>query len=271
MMTNTSPMTLSATWDGVAAGYSETTQKHLGALNAQALAPLSLSNDVNVLDIGCGPGTACIPLAPWVKHIDAVDFAPEMLERLRMTILEHNIANVKPLHADGQNIPLPSKSYDLVYSFFGLMFFADRRKGFAEIARLLKPGGLAIVSSWPPYEESSAAMAIMTAFESSLPPNPGGNMMRMPLSNREEMEAEVTSAGLQLRDFRKIKYEYEVKSAAEFVADSIKGGAPLQVLMRSMPMEQWNRVVESAIAHLNGRYKFPAKFGMVANYAYITS
>jgi hypothetical protein len=56
---------------------------------------------------------------------------------------------------------------------FGLIFFADRPKGFAELKRVVRPGGQLLVSSWAPFERipffSAFYGALMELF-----PMPGG-------------------------------------------------------------------------------------------------
>jgi SAM-dependent methyltransferase len=53
-----------------------------------------------LLDLGCGPGTIAIPLAPFVQGVLAVDSEPEMLAELRRTAP----ANVVALHARAEDV-----------------------------------------------------------------------------------------------------------------------------------------------------------------------
>lgn len=58
---------------------------------------------LTVLDMGCGGGTLAIPLAPKVKHITAVDFSENMLERLRAEADRRKIKNIKAVKASWQD------------------------------------------------------------------------------------------------------------------------------------------------------------------------
>ena len=80
-------------------------------------------------------------MAPAVRHVTSVDFSAAMLDQLRRNIAAANAANVEIVEADGQALPFPDDSFDVGVSMFGLMFFPDRGKGFAELFRVLAPGG----------------------------------------------------------------------------------------------------------------------------------
>jgi len=43
--------------------------------------------------------------------------------------------------ADALDLPLPDRSFDVVVCQFGVMFFPDRPRGYAEARRVLRPGG----------------------------------------------------------------------------------------------------------------------------------
>ena len=53
-----------------------------------------------VLDLGCGPGTVAIPMAPLVSQITALDFSDRMLAILQDRCAEKKIAHIKPVQAD---------------------------------------------------------------------------------------------------------------------------------------------------------------------------
>ena len=69
-----------------------------------------------------------------------------------------SILTARKLTVDTQTVPYA----DDAFSLFGLMFFPDRKQGFAEIYRALKPGGSIAITSWaiiakqPPCKACSA-------------------------------------------------------------------------------------------------------------------
>jgi len=53
-----------------------------------------------------------------------------------------------------EQLPYPSGSFDRVLCQFGLMFFDDRERALAEMARVLAPGGRVAIATWCAVEES---------------------------------------------------------------------------------------------------------------------
>lgn len=57
----------------------------------------------SVLDVGCGPGTLAIPLAPQVARITALDFSQAMLNQLTQRQQRHHISTITPVQASWQD------------------------------------------------------------------------------------------------------------------------------------------------------------------------
>jgi ubiquinone/menaquinone biosynthesis C-methylase UbiE len=106
-----------------------------------------------VLDVATG--TARVPLLlaaqPWFDGaIDGLDLTPAMLTRAQAKIDAAGLEARVALHqGDAGNLPWPDASYDLVISLEALEFFPRPRRALAEMARVLKPGGLLVVSKYP--------------------------------------------------------------------------------------------------------------------------
>lgn len=60
----------------------------------QFLSHLPLENSFSVLDIGCGPGTLALPIAPKVRTVTAVDFSAAMLRHLEQGAKENHLRNI---------------------------------------------------------------------------------------------------------------------------------------------------------------------------------
>lgn len=113
-----------------------------------------------VLDLGCGAGIDSI-LAAFrtgpAGRVLALDFLPEMLERTVRAAAEAGLANVEPLEADMEAIPLPDASVDHVISN-GVVNLAPRKaRVLAECARVLRPGGKLTVADLTVAEEELPA------------------------------------------------------------------------------------------------------------------
>lgn len=103
-----------------------------------------------ILDIGCGTGVATDALLKRYPKADvlALDFAMPMLELTRRR--GRWLRRPRCLCADLDYLPLADQSVDLVFSNASLQWSNRPAKAFADIARVLRPGGLVIFTSFGP-------------------------------------------------------------------------------------------------------------------------
>ena len=102
-----------------------------------------------VLDIGSGSGTDTLIaalLAGDEGRVYGLDMTPAMLEKLRGNVAAMGADNVEPLAGNAEEIPLPDGSVDVVTSNGVLNLVPDKPRAFAEIARVLTPGGRVQIS-----------------------------------------------------------------------------------------------------------------------------
>lgn len=98
-----------------------------------------------VLDVGCGTGTLAVAAARKVRpdgEVHGIDASPEMVELARRKAARKGVdASFQTAPIEG--LPFPEDHFDLVLSTFMLHHLPDEVKaqGFAEIRRVLKPGG----------------------------------------------------------------------------------------------------------------------------------
>jgi SAM-dependent methyltransferase len=102
-----------------------------------------------IVDCPCGAGVAFRELTPdrSLRYV-GVDLSPSMLRRARNRIRRRELSQVELLRADAAEIPLPDDSADLFLSYWGLHCFEDPPAALAEAARVLKPGGRLVGSTF---------------------------------------------------------------------------------------------------------------------------
>lgn len=105
----------------------------------------------HVLDVGCGCGATTLELARRVGPTGTatgVDISNVMLERARQTAMQTRVPNVRFENADAQTYAFASQSFDIIFSRFGVMFFADPTAAFANLRTGLRAGGRLAFVAW---------------------------------------------------------------------------------------------------------------------------
>lgn len=103
----------------------------------------------SVLDLGSGAGNDCFVARAIVGEkgkVTGLDFTEAMLSKANENVKKLGYTNVEFIKGDIEEMPLPDNTYDVVVSNCVLNLVPDKEKAFAEILRVLKPGGHFCVS-----------------------------------------------------------------------------------------------------------------------------
>ena len=100
-----------------------------------------------MLDVGCGSGAFLLPLLDAGYQMTGLDYSETILADLREEADGMGLrAEALDLwQADARQMPLPDDSFDCVFSFATLYAIPDIERVLAEIARVLRPGGVAFL------------------------------------------------------------------------------------------------------------------------------
>lgn len=104
---------------------------------------LGLRPGERVIDIGCGVGATTLAIAALVAPARAVgvDISVTMLESALARASATGRINVEFRHHDVQDEPLEAASFDVAFSRFGVMFFPEPDRAFANVRQSLVSGG----------------------------------------------------------------------------------------------------------------------------------
>lgn len=144
------------------------------AARAVALQP------AQVLEIAAGTGVLTRLLAeqlPPEAGIVASDLNATMLDAAA------TLGTARPVEwrlADAQALPFDDESFDLVACQFGAMFFPDKPGAYAEIRRVLRPGGVFLFNVWDHIDSNELAKTATDALAQAFPDDPPRFMARTP-------------------------------------------------------------------------------------------
>jgi len=120
---------------------------HLAALAAFA------EGDWTIGDLGCGTGQVSAAIAPFVARVIAVDASAAMLQAAKKRL--HGIENIELRRGELEALPIDDARLDAATLMLVLHHVPEPERALAEVARVLKPGGRAVVVDMQPHERES--------------------------------------------------------------------------------------------------------------------
>lgn len=99
----------------------------------------------DVVDLCCGSGAYLVPMLDRVKSAVGIDFSASMLDGFLQQLHGVIPPQLKLMKADATSLPLPDASTDFLFSFTSLYYIPRVDLAIREIARVLRPGGIASV------------------------------------------------------------------------------------------------------------------------------
>jgi SAM-dependent methyltransferase len=133
-----------------------------------------------ILEIAAGTGVVTRALAaalPAGTSIVATDLNQAMLDRGAA------VGTARPVEwrqADAMQLPFPDGAFDAVVCQFGVMFFPDKARAFAEVRRVLAARGVFAFNVWGRLEDSDFEHAVTDALASVFPDDPPRFLARTP-------------------------------------------------------------------------------------------
>ena len=114
----------------------------------------------NVLEVAAGTCACGRAVAPGARSVTCLDMTPAMLEVGRTEAEKEGLHNMHFVLGDAAELPFLDNSFDIVLSRLAFHHFPNTDRPFAEMARVLKPGGKLVMIDMEAAEE-----ALRTSFD----------------------------------------------------------------------------------------------------------
>ena len=163
-----------AEWNGALGQRWAESQREIDAIvaafGAAALQRAGVEPGERIVDIGCGCGDTSIELARRAGaagRVLGVDVSQPMLQVARERAAAAGLHQLSFSEADASSAVLQADN-DLLYSRFGVMFFADPSAAFTHLRAALRPGGRIVFVCWRAPRDNGWAMAPLVAARKAL-------------------------------------------------------------------------------------------------------
>jgi len=125
-------------------GHYEQTALELEPVSRAAVAALGPITGERVLDVACGTGNAACLAAAGGARVVGIDASPRLLE-----VACERVPDAEFVLGDGADLPFRDGSFDAAVSVFGVIFARPADAAAREIARVVRPGGRVVITTWP--------------------------------------------------------------------------------------------------------------------------
>ncbi len=186
----------------------------------------------HVLDIGCGSGTTTLLIADAVGaegSVTGIDLSAPMLALARHRAKE-SASQAEFIQADATDHAFPPEKFELAFSQFGVMFFADPVAALANIRHAMKEGARLVFACWRhPFENpwssipESAARPLLPPAAPLAPDAPG----RYSFANPDRVKSVLLQAGFHAPELRKFDARIHLGDTPEEAASSSIDAGPL--------------------------------------------
>jgi SAM-dependent methyltransferase len=236
-------------WSARAEGWAEVWADMAAPAHEAILEATRVGPGTRLLDVGCGSGELCALAAERGAEVAGIDAAEGMIAIARRRLPDADL-RVGPM----EELPWADDTFDVATAVNALQFAADFLGALAEMARVVRPGGLVAVCNWGRTEDRQL-LGVMRALREG--PGAAGPTIGDP----GELEDRAVRVGLTPREAGEVDVPFEApdREALEraFLIDSV-GGA----LERLGEPEVRRRVVSAAAPYRrdDGSYRFENRF-----------
>lgn len=191
--------------------------------------------DERVMDIGCGCGATSVELARRGAKVWGIDVSASMLARARERSVEH--PDMVFTEADASTYEFLAE-HQLIFSRFGVMFFADPVKAFSNLRSALVPQGRMVFLCWQAANKNEWISRVGQAVKGFLPEPTEAPDPRAPgpfaFAESDYLEGILSRAGFQNIDFQSLSIDLKLASTVEEALDFQSNIGPLSAVIAQL-------------------------------------
>lgn len=246
------------TWESVASGWER--QRDLFARATTALSErmvelLAPTPGDRIIELAAGPGElgfSTLTLILPGGELVTTDAAPAMVDVARRRADHRGLTGVRFAVEDVARLSLEDASADGILCRFGLMLVPEMERAAGEIARVLRPGGRAVLAVWASSRLNPWMTAVGSAgldLEVMPPPDPEApGPFR--LAGHDRVTSVVTAGGLDVVGVEDAPVTWEALSLDEWWAATCDMSPTLRGLLEQLPPDTAAALRRGAEAHL---------------------
>jgi SAM-dependent methyltransferase len=201
-----------------------------------------------VLDVGCGTGATTLAIASRLgpaSRCVGIDLSEPMLTAARMRA-ERAGVTAEFIRADAQDHAFEPATFEAIVSRFGVMFFADPVRAFANLRRAATDGARLQCIAWRGAAENpfmTAAERVAAPLLPDLPPRRGDGPGQFAFADRDHVEGILAASGWTAIDIQPIDVACAMPEAA-LVPYATRLG-PVGLVLQGADQPTRTRVVEA--------------------------
>jgi len=252
-------------WDAAAAYYHDGWQAQLRPAHDLLLDIVALAPGQRVVETACGTGLVTSRIADAVGpegSVLATDLSGNMIEELGRILEASAYPTVLAKRMAADRLDVPDSAFDVGICALGLMYVPDPRTAVAELARVVRPGGVVAATVWGerrncgwaevfPIVDARVASEVCPMFFAT-------GAKRALVTNFENAELQEVQ---ERRQFETLSFR-----TAEDVVNSVLLGGPVALAVKRFSDEVWDEVKKEFLASVSdyrnsdGSYHIPGEF-----------
>jgi ubiquinone/menaquinone biosynthesis C-methylase UbiE len=217
----------------------------------------------SVLEVASGTGVLTRAMAaglPASTEITATDLSQDMIDRGEAIGTGRTVTWQQ---ADVTRLPFDDGCFGAVVCQFGAMFFPDRAAAFREMARVLEPGGVALISTWDSLATNEFAATVHDTVAARFPDDPPAFFPQTPHGYFDEatIQADLRAGGFDTPAGFDVVDLQSTAPTARAVAVALCQGTPLRAEIEARSPGGLDSVTDAATEAVAARFGASAPHG----------